>query len=468
MITNRQEGLITLHGLALAIVISGIFMIWGQVMDQIMWVQILPSFNRELYFLAIFVAMLLSIGVVGRWGEKIAALTFLESIKLAWSQWVRLALSVLAVAFAMKDSEVSRVFLGSFLGMAAFILVTGNYVFPRLLASWLFQPGTVRTLFIGRANQLAPFNAWISTKKELGVAGVGYVCHPRDSLGADPAPLGTLDQLSEVLEREQVSQVVVPLFYLTPEETRRVVAIAQDHGCRVRIYNNFEETHSHQVQIAQEGPYTFYSFDKEPLENPANRVMKRCLDIAVSLPVVLFLLPPLTIAVWFMQRRQSPGPVFFRQPRFGITKKPFLIFKYRTMHVASQSPDTQKIQAKKNDPRVFEFGRIMRKTSIDEIPQFLNVLLGDMSVNGPRPHLCAHDEEFAKIVSEYRSRHFVKPGITGLAQCNGYRGEITEIGLLEKRISYDLAYIKTWSVGLDLQIIFRTAWQVIFPPRSAY
>ena len=138
------------------------------------------------------------------------------------------------------------------------------------------------------------------------------------------------------------------------------------------------------------------------------------------------------------------------------------------MNVATQTPGREAVQATKDDARIYPFGRFLRKSSLDEFPQFLNVLFGEMSVAGPRPHLVQHDDAFAKVVSDYRMRHYVKPGITGLAQCNGYRGEITEVGLLHKRVEHDIDYVRSWSPVLDLLIMVRTARQVLFPPKSAY
>jgi lipopolysaccharide/colanic/teichoic acid biosynthesis glycosyltransferase len=183
---------------------------------------------------------------------------------------------------------------------------------------------------------------------------------------------------------------------------------------------------------------------------------------------VVFVLPPLCLIVWIVQRFQSPGPLFFKQPRYGLTQDRFDIFKFRTMHSKAPTIDEQKVQATKGDPRIYAFGRFLRRSSLDEFPQFLNVVLGEMSVVGPRPHLTAHDEEFARLVSEYRSRQFVKPGVTGLAQCRGFRGEIGDVSMLEKRIAYDLAYIREWSLLLDMRLVCETVREVLFPPKSAY
>jgi lipopolysaccharide/colanic/teichoic acid biosynthesis glycosyltransferase len=167
------------------------------------------------------------------------------------------------------------------------------------------------------------------------------------------------------------------------------------------------------------------------------------------------------------QRLQSRGPVFHRQERSGLNRQRFYIFKFRTMHVGSEAQ--RGTQATRDDHRIFAFGRFLRKTSLDEFPQFINVLLGEMSVSGPRPHLLEHDQKFAAMVGSYYMRHFVKPGITGLAQSEGFRGEVAgRPELLQQRIDHDLRYVNMWSLQLDLRIIATTARQVVRPPRAAY
>jgi lipopolysaccharide/colanic/teichoic acid biosynthesis glycosyltransferase len=219
--------------------------------------------------------------------------------------------------------------------------------------------------------------------------------------------------------------------------------------------------------VTEEG-HQFHTLQEEPLEDPMNRMVKRSLDIAISLPVVIFLLPPLVAWVWFMQRLQAPGRLFFRQERTGHGQHYFQIIKFRSMYEASQSPTTEARQARRGDDRIYPFGRFLRASSLDEFPQFINVLKGEMSVVGPRPHLVAHDREFSRSMNGYRTRFFAKPGITGLAQCNGLRGEITDSKLLEDRIKLDIDYITRWSIWLDLQITVKTAWQLVRPPKSAY
>jgi putative colanic acid biosynthesis UDP-glucose lipid carrier transferase len=184
----------------------------------------------------------------------------------------------------------------------------------------------------------------------------------------------------------------------------------------------------------------------------------------VAIPVVFLLLPITSILVALIQGIQSPGPLFYVQTRAGLQNKTFRCFKYRTMHAENHDAS---VQATVNDTRIYSAARWMRKLSIDELPQFLNVLLNDMSVVGPRPHLVEHNDKFANITQNYHIRAFIKPGITGMAQIRGYRGEVSSESDLENRIKSDLYYIEKWSFNLDLLIILRTFMTVFLPPETA-
>lgn len=236
-------------------------------------------------------------------------------------------------------------------------------------------------------------------------------------------------------------------------------------GVRLLIANDLEEKISHPISYFEDDGLQFFGLRNEPLQNPLNRFFKRIIDIAVALPVVIFILPILTVIVWFFQRLQSPGPCFYSQPRAGLQNQTFHILKFRTMRVNN---DDVARQASVNDDRIYPAGRWFRKLSIDEFPQFVNVLRGTMSMVGPRPHLAEHNEQFSRLMRNYYVRKFVKPGITGLAQVNGFRGETKDDEDLIRRIEYDIEYLENWSLGADLAIIGRTGMQVIVPPSTAY
>lgn len=201
-----------------------------------------------------------------------------------------------------------------------------------------------------------------------------------------------------------------------------------------------------------------------PLENPVNRLLKRGLDVILAM---LFLIPTALVypIVWLVIKIQSPGPILFKQERTGLDGKNFCMVKFRSMHV---NKDADRVQATKNDPRKFPFGNFMRKANIDELPQFWNVLRGDMSIVGPRPHMLAHTEMYSKLIDEYMVRHFVKPGITGWAQVTGYRGETKELWQMEGRVKRDIWYMENWSIWLDVRIIWLTIKTIFVHDENAY
>ena len=201
-----------------------------------------------------------------------------------------------------------------------------------------------------------------------------------------------------------------------------------------------------------------------PLEEPLNRLLKRVADILLSM---LFLIPTILLLplIAIIIKCQSPGPVFFRQRRTGLDGRDFYCYKFRSMHVNS---DADRLQATEDDPRKFPFGDFMRKTNIDELPQFWNVLIGDMSIVGPRPHMLAHTEQYDKLIQKYMVRHFVKPGVTGWAQVTGFRGETRELWQMEGRVEHDIWYIQHWSLWLDMRIIWMTIKTIFKRDERAY
>jgi putative colanic acid biosynthesis UDP-glucose lipid carrier transferase len=254
-----------------------------------------------------------------------------------------------------------------------------------------------------------------------------------------------------------VSQVVLIEFR---EDSAALVEPIQHSGARLLIISDLAERLGHSISMFEDDGFHFFSLHEEPLENPFNRILKRAFDILFSLLVLVFLLPPLSAVVWVVHRFQSPGPLFFRQVRAGIQNREFLIWKFRSMNMGPASGDS-------DGPRIFPGGRLLRRYSLDEFPQFINVLRGEMSVVGPRPHLVEHNVQFAQVMSAFHIRAFVKPGITGLAQVRGFRGEARTVDAVSHRLESDMRYLENWSPLLDMGIVLRTAWQVLFPPDAA-
>lgn len=382
------------------------------------------SVSFKLYFFSVFVGLIISLRAYPKWAQVLATISWRETFDMTKHQMLRLSLVLFAMIFALEDTESNRVFLGSFLVLVGLILLVVNYYSPRLLCLMIFKENTIPTLFVGNLNAILKLNTWQERKRSLGIEPVGFITNEKIKASTKRIPyLRMLHDYKRILKENRVDQIIVMQGYVEKGLLGEIVEESQKQGCRFHIYNNIEEEFSHPLVVSHEGEYTFYTLIDEPLENPINRMLKRGFDIAISLPIVAFLLPPLFFLVWAVQRKQAPGAVFYTQPRTGITKRAFNIIKFRTMFDFKQDESGLAKQAGKSDNRIYPFGSFLRRTSLDEIPQFINVLIGDMSVSGPRPHLIQHDKEFSNMLKAYYTRHYVKPGITGLAQTKGFREE---------------------------------------------
>jgi putative colanic acid biosynthesis UDP-glucose lipid carrier transferase len=470
MLKNRQEGVIALHSLWMTIFAGVLFNLWLQVFVAVGHIDVETTRVWD-YALVFLGATVLSFRAYARWGQSMLRLTWMQAFSVTKQQALRLAVLVLGYALVRGGTEISRLFLGTFLVLETLLFFVGNRYLPAFIAKRVFKASQVPTAFVGSPRTLERLRHWIETKSNLGVEPLGIFAHNGDRFpnGKKSLPiLGTPDEVERYIRENGIAQLILLANYLPRERAREILQTCQQYGCRLQIYSDLAQEFEHPMLVNQEGNYTFYTVTEEPLENPINRYTKRFFDIAFSLPIVAFVLPPLIAMVWWFQRKQAPGSLFYTQPRTGISKRTFNIIKFRTMFDFKQDEKAQARQATRDDSRVYPFGAFLRKTSLDELPQFINVLLGDMSVAGPRPHLLKHDEEFSRQLQSYYTRHFVKPGITGLAQSKGFRGEVSELALLEKRVRYDIEYINEWSILLDLRIVMQTIWQILFPPKSAY
>jgi exopolysaccharide biosynthesis polyprenyl glycosylphosphotransferase len=473
MITTRARGLANLHVGVTTLCVGAFFWFYAEfILRYVPVVRLTRQVNLLPYFLCVVGAMALSMRDLSKLAARFHRLDWVDAARLAARQVGLMALLIFTMMFATQDRSISRLFLGTLLVWSWLGLTILNARLPRVLARIVFPRGQhLPTLFIGRMAALADLNEWITHKEPFGVHRLGLLSD--DPVPADPGTLpmpwlGRMADLSTVLAERPVSQVILLELPETDAEARRVIEICQDHGCRLLIHNNLAERYTQTlVPTIEEGRH-FYTLQEEPLEDPINRLFKRAYDIALALPMVLFVLPVLCGWVWIMQRVQAPGPLFHVRERRGQRGKIFRMLKFRSMRVGPEDEAAESKQARSEDERIFSFGRFLRRRSLDEFPQFWNVLCGHMSVVGPRPYMPLLDEEFRRLTRGYRTRHLVKPGITGLAQSLGFRGEILETEMLKRRVYWDVFYITHWSVWLDLQITARTLWQVIRPPETAY
>jgi exopolysaccharide biosynthesis polyprenyl glycosylphosphotransferase len=380
---------------------------------------------------------------------------------------IRYVMALLFIYFLTANTPLlgSR-FVVAFFAFAYLLLLLTHWRLPAIITKYAFSGSRVeRTLIVGTPEKVSELGLYLAHKEDIGIKTIGLVCDgiPRGMYGKYRA-LGELSDLLPLLKMHNITQVIVAEFPAFKNQLQYITDICQGQGVRLLVVNTLPSMFVHKVSLFADDGLNFIGLREEPMENPYHRLLKRTLDLAVAIPVVFFLLPLTSILVAIIHALQSPGPLFFVQTRAGLQNKTFRCFKYRTMRVAD---DDTSVQAKVNDVRIFPAARWLRKLSIDELPQFINVLLNDMSVVGPRPHLVEHNDKFASITQSYHIRAFIKPGITGMAQIRGYRGEISCESDLENRIKSDLYYIEKWSFNLDLLIILRTFTTVILPPATA-
>lgn len=263
-----------------------------------------------------------------------------------------------------------------------------------------------------------------------------------------------------------VKDIYVSLEPHRMSEVKTFLEVADKHCLRVKFIPDMATTLATPYTISYVGDeFPVISLRKEPLESVGNRFKKRAFDIIFSLSVIIFLMSWLYPLIAILIKLQSKGPVLFKQQRSGRNDEPFWCYKFRSMKVNN---DSDKKQATKDDNRITPIGKFLRKSSLDELPQFFNVLLGNMSVVGPRPHMLSHTEEYRAIINQFMVRHFLKPGITGWAQVNGFRGETKEDGAMQKRVQHDIWYLENWTAMLEVKIVFMTVINMIKGEDNAY
>jgi putative colanic acid biosynthesis UDP-glucose lipid carrier transferase len=466
MVTQRTKGLYRVFLLCQIGIVAGLFWlgVWIMVHSYSQGAQL--TWRRY----SIYCAMLV-IGLLGeslsREGSKRYFLQaeFLRQHRLALRQTFASVGVLIFYLIAAKDSFISRIFFFNFLPWLYIALLFSHHFLPEFLARKVFRREE-RTLLVGSAAKARALRGWLRHKAEMGLRIVGIISdEPDDDSETDIRLLGGFDRFRQVVQENQVTQVVMVEFPQFTETNRNLIATCDQLGVRLLIVSDLEEKLGHPIIHFDDDGLCFVGLREEPLENPINRGIKRTIDFAIALPLMLFLFPPLALLVWFAQRLQSPGPLFHKQTRSGIQNRRFDIWKFRTMH--PENTDLAR-QATSEDERVYPLGRWFRKLSIDEVPQFWNVLRGDMSVVGPRPHLLEHNEQFSRLMANYQVRTFVKPGITGLAQVRGFRGEAQTSRDIQNRIACDIEYLENWNFTLECGIIARTVAQLFLPPPSAY
>ena len=369
-----------------------------------------------------------------------------------------------------------------FFGPMLFALLLMSRVVERLAIKHLRLTGrnTRQLVFVGSDSELMNLYQRLVGDPTMGYHVLGYYADEKMVMGDDsqlpatdtlkpgPKHLGTLSYLLDHLN-EPEAIVKGDEMFVSVSRRERDTVMRLSRFCDqqvIRFYYVPVSVETMGIPLKREliEDIEIFTTYENPLVSPLNKAVKRTFDVVFSLLFLLTALPLFPI-VMLIIKRQSPGPIFFKQLRTGLDGKNFYCYKFRSMHV---NADADKVQATKDDPRKFPFGNFMRMANIDELPQFWNVLKGDMSIVGPRPHMLAHTEQYSQLIDKYMVRHFVKPGVTGWAQVTGFRGETKELWQMEGRVKRDIWYMEHWSIWLDIRIIWLTVKTMIIHDKNAY
>ncbi|MFY7900168.1 MAG: undecaprenyl-phosphate glucose phosphotransferase [Chitinophagaceae bacterium] len=318
-----------------------------------------------------------------------------------------------------------------------------------------------KVLVVGDESKIKPIKKIFDTKNEYGFIYSGNV----DNSIIE----SSFEENYSLLKRRIQDENIHEIFFVKPKISNtnlyEIIRRLDSIGVRTKIIPDFFDFYRKPQRLTFLEDIPILSVRDEPLDGLLNRTIKRVFDVIFSVFVITFIFSWLFPILAFIIKISSRGPVFFKQLRPGKDGKPFVCYKFRSMKINETSNISQ---TEKNDPRITKIGSLMRKTSIDELPQFFNVLLGNMSIVGPRPQLLHHPDEYASMVEKYMIRHYVKPGITGWAQVHGFRGPVSSVEDMQRRVEMDVWYIENWSLVLDIQVILLTIYNQIRGEEKAY
>jgi exopolysaccharide biosynthesis polyprenyl glycosylphosphotransferase len=468
MVTQRTEGLHRLFLLCQIVLVAALFWIGVWVMVTFYSQGADLTWRRYSIYCSLLV-LGMAIESLSRDSSRNYLLQnqLLREHRLSFRQTVASIGTLVVYLIATKDAFISRVFFFNFVPALYGVLLLSHHYLPNFLARTIFTGiREEKTLLVGSARKASKLRVWLQRKSEIGLRTVGLISDEPIKETAEGIPvLGSSDDFEQVIREHGITQVILLEIPVFTELHRHLIGVCDRLGLRLLIVSDLEEKLRHPITHFEDDGFRFIGLREEPLENPLNRFFKRTIDLVISIPIMIFIFPPLALFVWIAQRLQSPGPLLHTQTRAGIQNRRFYIYKFRTMRSDHEEVTRQ---ARHEDERVYPIGKWLRKLSLDEIPQFWNVLRGDMSIVGPRPHLIEHNQQFSRLMGNYHVRSFVKPGITGLAQVRGFRGEAQNNSDVENRVACDLEYLENWNLSLECGIIVRTIAQFFVPPPTAY
>ena len=371
--------------------------------------------------------------------------------------------AIATILLFVKATYFSRLLLIYSYALFGTFVFTWRIAFIYTLRAYRKKGYNFRTyIIVGFTEQGQNLNKLFAKHPEFGYRFLGYF----DDQTNNEFVTGKIADIQNFVKEHKIDEIYFSTSELDKTYVKNLVKFADQNLVRVKLLaNSPHDVNNQKLYPSQVGPLSVFSIRKEPLRDSFSRLSKRVFDIIFSSFVIVCIHSWLVPIIAILIKLDSKGPVFFKQKRTGLDGKDFWCLKFRTMKVNS---DADSKQATKDDSRITKLGAFLRKSSIDELPQFFNTLKGDMSVVGPRPHMLKHTEYYSQEVEKFMVRHLVKPGITGLAQTKGYRGETKEVSAMKNRVRMDVFYVENWSLFLDIKIIFMTVFNMVRGEKNAY
>lgn len=383
---------------------------------------------------------------------------------------VILPLSAIIILFLLKEQNLSREFVAIF-SVLCLILLTSEKIFVRKTLNIFRGKGrNLRNLLIIGAGKVGDsFYNTILRNPHFGYKVTGFL-DDKNKAFLNGQYLGKIEELENVLSKYNIDDVIIALPNYAIDKIENIIYKCENRATRVRIIPDYFKLVSPNYNISMFGNFPIISVRSDKISELHWRILKRLFDIVFTFLIYLFVFSWLWPIIFLLQLILNPGPIFYKASRWGRKGKEFNCYKFRSMTPTSCNSDNdgKHVLTNKSDNRITKFGGFLRRTNLDELPQFWNVLKGDMSIVGPRPHDAKENVELKGKINAYMYRHIVKPGVTGWAQVNGYRGGTADISLMKKRTDYDLWYIENWSFWLDIQIVLMTIWKTIKGDPNAY
>ncbi|KIA85286.1 undecaprenyl-phosphate glucose phosphotransferase [Flavobacterium sp. AED] len=375
---------------------------------------------------------------------------------------------IIAIVVILKYNDISRLRLFYFYMIFFLFLFVSRVLFMKVLKYIRAQGYNFKNVIIIGANDTGEHMRKILSKDlTYGYRVLGFFDDKVDPFTFISSPiLGGFDAIADYIIKENVDEMYVALHIDNIKIINQLTQLCERYMVRIKFIPDFQlYTKSRKVEISFYENTPVLMLRKEPLELTFNLLLKKTFDICFSFLVIVLLFPWLFPILILLIKIDSSGPIFFKQERSGRDNRAFVCLKFRTMKVNAAA---DKKQATLGDTRITKIGALLRRTNMDELPQFFNVFWGTMSVVGPRPHMLKHTEQYSELINNYLVRHYAKPGITGWAQVNGFRGETKELVDMKDRVDHDIWYIENWSLLLDLKIIYRTVINVFRGEENAY